>query len=44
MAFVVIYLWRGERHRGLDYPTYERAAADARDFVAAGWAAWVERV
>jgi hypothetical protein len=26
----------------LNYPTYERAAADARDFVASGWQAWVE--
>ena len=42
--FVIIYLWRGERHRGLTYPTRARAEADLRDYRANGWQAWIEVV
>ncbi len=41
-GFAIVYLWHGERHRGLVYPTRERATFDLTAFRAAGWVAWIE--
>lgn len=44
MSFVVIYLWKGERHRTRNYPTRRGAASIAGKLRADGWQAWVEEV
>ena len=40
--YVIVYLWQGERHRANVYDSFDRAAADLRDFRAAKWNAWIE--
>lgn len=45
MLYVIVYLWRGERHRDSKaFASRKDAAARLAEFTADGWQAWMERV
>lgn len=41
---VIIYLWRGERHRFGLYSTFDKAATDLKYVRERGFVAWIEGV
>lgn len=42
--YVIIYLWRGERHRGPVFPTLSQAQAAVVEYRIKGFAAWIEEL